>query len=90
MLSQQNQGLRGLEQASAMARGQQASATQGLHELAASANRKAAFDAKSTFADQSANRNLAGQVIGSGLGYGLYKEKFPKTNNKKNGLGSLL
>ena len=70
-LGQQNRGLRGLENAVALGRGQQTSAIRGLSELAPTAGQKAAADAQTAFNDQSANRYLVGQLAGAGMTYGM-------------------
>lgn len=91
-IGQQNRYLKGIENAITMGRGQQTQAIQGQAELASRASQKAAQDAQSAFADQSANRYLAGRATGAVSALGL-SEKYGKgvgaEFGKRIGLGSL-
>lgn len=76
-LAQQNRGLKGLENAIAMGRGEQTTAVKGLSELATTANQKAASDAQTAFQDQSADRYMLGQLAGAGVTYAGRKGVIP-------------
>lgn len=75
MLGQQNRQLKGLENVTAMGRGEESTAIQGLSSLATNANQKAASDANRAFQDASANRYLAGSVAGTAAGVYMAKKK---------------
>ena len=68
-LQQQNNYLQGVENVISMGRGQQASALTGMQQQAGVAANEAAQDAQKAFADKSANRYLAGSVLGAAGGY---------------------
>ena len=75
MLGQQNRYLKGLENVTAMGRGEETTAIQGLSGLAANANQKAQTDAQRSFNDTAANRYLVGNVAGTAAGAYLGKRK---------------
>ena len=73
LLELQNRPLRGQEQVIALGRGNQVDALQGMQSLAGQAAQKASADARSSFANSSANRYLLGTGIGAIGGYYAYK-----------------
>ena len=73
-LAQQNRQMAGMESAVSLARGEEASAVQGISQLADAANAKAGNDANNAFADASADRFLAGSLAGTAGGLYLGKK----------------
>lgn len=85
-LAQHNRQLKGLENVTAMGRGEETDAIQGLSQLANNANQKAQRDAERSFANASANRHLAGTVAGTAAGMSLGKRSAKKGGQGLTGL----